>query len=1361
LMADNVSALSDGELYPDWVELHNRGATTADISNWSLTDDSNPRAFVFPQGTAIPAEGYLLVWCDTNAAVSGLRAPFGLGRNGDAVFLYDANTNRVDSIGFGLQLPNYSVGRIGSGWVLTESTPNKPNVAALTADATNVVINEWLANAVPGGDDWIELHNPSASPVALAGLHLGTSNATFQLTALSFIPAGSFVQLLADENAGPNHLDFKLPAAGGTIVLYDRAGTELQRVTYSAHVQGVSEGRLPNGSANIVSFPTSPSPGASNYVLEYGGPFLNEVLARASEANLNASRDFVELRNTNSSAVDMSGMRLSNDPEDLAQWVFPSGTVIPGNGLLVVWFDNDAPPSTVSGPVLNTGQSLDAESGEVWLFNAAGQPVDSVVFGFQIANMPIGRTGTGAWTLLTAPTPGAVNAVSASLGAPNTLHFNEWLANSAEGDDWFEIYNSGEQAVELSGLFLSDSPSALALRQYEVQPLSFIGAKGFVRWFADGHPSNGRNHVNFSLNADGETLRLYSSSLDIIETVHFGLQAIGVSEGRLLDGESTIVSFPYSPTPAASNYLPPENVSISELLSNPDAGSEQFIELHNPTTDSVGIGGWYLSDSQQNLRKYRITSGTTIPAYGHVVFYGSQFDGGAGSLIPFDFDPARHGEAWLSAADGSGNLTGFRIGVAFGPAQRGVSFTRHVTSVQERHFVAAEAATIGSSNAAVRVGPVVINEIMYRPLDLAGGEDNTGHEFIELYNITTNTVALHDPAAPTNTWWLRGGVRYDFPAGATLNSRGYLLVVNFNPNTNINALIAFRTIYGIPSTVPIYGPFTGKLDNGGEELELLKPSTANDGPTLTHILVDRIDYDDAFPWPLEPDGSGSSLQRRRPYRYGNDPVNWKGAAPTAGRANVGGSTYGDFDRDGMPDTWEQANGFNGVSAADANLDSDGDGHTNYEEFLDGTDPRSAASAISGPQITSQPQGQTTLPGSNVVFSVGASGTGPLNYQWRFNQKPIDTATTPTLSLPDIDVPNGGTYDVVVWNAAGFVLSDPAQLAVNVPPRIIGHPQSQSVPTNTTVTFTVLAQGTGAIRYQWQFNGSNIQNATNASLVVPNAQLEQEGEYRVLVTDDITTVPSAVARLTVQVRPVILEHPVGSTNVVGSSVTFTVRASGSIPMAFQWRGPAGVLAWQVLNTTNSSFTLNNLRTNDSGDYRVVVTNSSRAVVLSSAATLRVVAPPVITAQPTGRTVLEGTNVTLNIGLGGSAPFIYQWYRNGSPVVNATNGSLTITNIQTDGGDSYHVTAANFAGSVTSQVAELTVLFVPRLVDAALAGDGTVNFKLRANINRAYTLESSSDLNQWSVLTNFTPTNALVPIADRIGGSNRFYRARFNP
>ena len=88
------------------------------------------------------------------------------------------------------------------------------------------------------------------------------------------------MQLFADEEVGPDHLAFKLPAGGGNISLFDATGGLIQTVSYGAQAEGVSQGRYPDGDANIATFAGTASPGAANYIATYTGPVINEVLAQ-------------------------------------------------------------------------------------------------------------------------------------------------------------------------------------------------------------------------------------------------------------------------------------------------------------------------------------------------------------------------------------------------------------------------------------------------------------------------------------------------------------------------------------------------------------------------------------------------------------------------------------------------------------------------------------------------------------------------------------------------------------------------------------------------------------------------------------------------------------------------------------------------------------------------------------------------------------------------------------------------------------------------------------------------------------------------------------------------------------------------
>lgn len=908
LMADNATAVSNAGTYPDWVELHNRGGNAVDLSNWSLSDGTNPRKYVFPAGTTIPAGGYLVVWCDSATNLPGLHTGFALSKTGETVSLFDAQTNRVDAVTFGLQLTDYSLGLVAGQWQLTLPTPGAENVAATVASQTNLVINEWLANAPAGGVDWLELFNRSAdTPVPLKGIYLATSNTVFRYNALSFVAPRGYVVLYADELPGPEHVEFKLPAGGGTISLYDAAAGLIDSVSYGPQLEGVSEGRLPDGAGEVVAFPGSASPGAANYILDWAGPRFNEVLARNNKAVVSpwgTFADFVELYNPGTNEFDLTGFVLAKAVSGSARWTVPAGVRVGPGGYLVIWCDGSRPATTSATGPFNAGFNLSGAGEALYLISPVGQVADSIQSGLQVEDMPIGLWG-GEWRLLEVPTPGAPNAAPAQLASVTNLCINEWMAAPAAGGDWFELYNRAELPVELSGLYLTDDPSTAGIVKSPVPRLSFIGGRKWALFIADGNPATGANHVNFKLDANSETIRIYQWRTNLIDAVDFGLQQPGVSQGRLPDGADTIVDFPDTPTPGSANYLPLTEVVINEVLTHTDPPLEDAIELYNPSAVSVDISGWYLSDSASDPKRYRIPDGTVIPPGGFKVFYQYQFGPtNTDQDMPplFTLNSARGDAVYLSEADATGNLTGRRTSVQFGAAANGVSFGRYQTSVGV-DFVAMSRHTFGvdnpgsleefrtgtgAPNAYPLVGPIVINEIMYNPPDYGTNAPDI-EEFIELLNITDAPVPLYDPAHPTNTWRLANAVEFNFAPGTVIPARGVLLVVPFDPVSNPAAAAAFCARYG--TDAPLVGPYSGKLDNAGETIELWRPDTPQapphpDAGFVPYILVERISYSDAPPWPVEADGLGASLQRIVPENYGNDPVNWRAALPTAGRINI-------------------------------------------------------------------------------------------------------------------------------------------------------------------------------------------------------------------------------------------------------------------------------------------------------------------------------------------------------------------------------------------------------------------------------------------------------------------------------------------
>jgi beta-lactamase superfamily II metal-dependent hydrolase len=397
-----------------------------------------------------------------------------------------------------------------------------------------------------------------------------------------------------------------------------------------------------------------------------------------------------------------------------------------------------------------------------------------------------------------------------------------------------------------------------------------------------------------------------------------------------------------------------------------------------------------------------------------------------------------------------------------------------------------------------------------------------------------------------------------------------------------------------------------------------------------------------------------------------------------------------------------------------------DGASNWEEGEDPLWP--AAPAVVAPSITSQPASQTVNPGANVTFSVTASGTAPLGYQWRLNGVDIAEANAASFTISNVQSSDAGNYSVIVENAAGDVTSANAVLTVRVPPSITTQPASQTVTAGGNVTFSVSATGTAPLSYQWRFNGANIAGATAASLAKSNVQSGDAGNYSVVVNNAAGSATSANAALTVNVPPSITTQPSGQTVNPGATVTFSVTASGTAPLSYQWTFNAANIA----GANAASLTKSNVQGGDAGNYAVVVSNVAGSVT-SANAVLSVNVPPSITTQPASQSVNAGSSVTFTVTASGTAPLSYQWAFNGVNIAGANAAAFTKTDVQSGDAGNYAVVVSNVAGSVTSANAILS-LNVPPSITTQPSGQ-TVN--PGANVTFSVTASGTAPLSyQWT-------------------------------
>jgi beta-galactosidase len=289
----------------------------------------------------------------------------------------------------------------------------------------------------------------------------------------------------------------------------------------------------------------------------------------------------------------------------------------------------------------------------------------------------------------------------------------------------------------------------------------------------------------------------------------------------------------------------------------------------------------------------------------------------------------------------------------------------------------------------------------------------------------------------------------------------------------------------------------------------------------------------------------------------------------------------------------------------------------------GSSPSSSSSAAA-PRITVAPADQSVIVGQTATFSVTATGTEPLNYQWARNSAVITGATSRLFSVAPTSISeNGDIFTVTVGNSIGTAVSDPALLLVNQAPAIVAQPVDQSVSEGQVATFQVAVSGSMPLTFRWMRDGVEIAGASGDTLIISNTSAADDGDvFSVIVSNAVGSATSGPAVLTVNQAPAIVVQPNDQTVREGGSASFAVLVAGTSPINFQWQRD-GI---DIAGATAESYATGPVQLADDGSSFSVTATNIAGSTTSNAATLRV-APPPVTADSTAITV-DSTDITVD-------------------------------------------------------------------------------------------------------------------------------------
>ena len=567
----------------EWTRTTGSGYNTASMISWGTDRIPNMRTFLASKYNLGGLQTLTVNYTTAQGSVTVCGLPVTAGYSAQQYINTPIRLNAIPADGY-----QFVGWKVGTSTVSTSQEYQLTITAATTITAvfevrptvTTVKINELLAsnktidtNNLGKYEDWIELHNSGTTAVDIAGLYISDKSLQPNLYKIPYgfpstttIAAGGFILLWADgaPEEGALHLPFKLNKDGDTLLLSQESSTgtitTIDNIIYGKQNTDISFGRYPDDNANKIIF-SVPTPNASNVVQSttfIDGLKITEFMAKNSSTikeETGTYADYIEIYNSNSSAVDIGGLFVTNDLSNPNMYMIPKGysnqTTIPAKGYYILWADKqiEINPNHVDF-------NLNAEKGDIAIVQLRGATntiIDKVSYTNQGEDISYGiyPVGSTTWKYMVKPTPGSENKNDTTVTPVSGITINECLAvntktkadETGKYDDYIEFYNGSTSDVNLGGLFVSDTATHTLLFRIPRNNATATTVKAgqWITFWADGEEKQGPLHLGLQLSSAGEEVSLCQvteSGIVQLDTLAFGAQSSDVSYGRFPEKSS-------------------------------------------------------------------------------------------------------------------------------------------------------------------------------------------------------------------------------------------------------------------------------------------------------------------------------------------------------------------------------------------------------------------------------------------------------------------------------------------------------------------------------------------------------------------------------------------------------------------------------------------------------------------------------------------------------------------------------------------------------------------------------------------------------------------------------------------------------